>query len=130
MNTLSIVNILKDQFTTYTFYNNFIKDGKCVGVYSRGDAPDVVSIGGRQNNGYYIKPIQLLVHWSEDADESETVATSLWSFLSEFYATVNNEVIRTLQMLEPCPIELGRDEKNICEFSIRVNLIISHVEGD
>jgi len=125
MNTSDVVDLLKTAFPAYTIYNNFINDKQqCVGVYSRGDTEDIIAIGGRHNSSYYIKPIQVIIHWSEDANESENVANGFWSILSDINTDINGEHVKCFKMLTSSAIELGRDNNNICEFSIRTNLMV------
>jgi len=107
-------------------YNGFInsKDDRCISVYRRGSAPIIVALGGVQNSSYAYLPISIVVHWTEDSDVCESIANGLYTFLNGINGVViGTHRIISFSLLDPAPLDLGRDSRNIVEASIRLNII-------
>ena len=65
----------------------------------------------------------LLIHWGENSDECEVTANTLYEGLENGIATINGVRVINIQMLESSPTNIGRDDNNICEMTIRLNII-------
>ena len=118
-----IINALEQAFPDMKFFNGCIsKDEECVGVYARGNAPPVVAIGSQSS--YNILPVTLLIHDTENAAYTEHTANTLYGNLEQGL-TENIRDIRVIQvqLLDSCPVNIGRDDNNICEMTIRANII-------
>lgn len=118
----NLVSVLKTKFPAYKFYNGCInKKEQCIGVYARGTAPPTVAIG--VSSSYRILPVTILVHWSENSDSCEQIANELYEGLeNNGISTINSKRVIQIQMLDSAPVEIGRDDNNICEMTIRFNL--------
>lgn len=125
------VGFLEQQFPGTKFYNGSINkaDSKCAGVYLRGSGKPRIALGGIENTSYSVLPISILVHWTEDSDECEAKANEVYAAL--FGANdqaIGGKRVIMFQMLDPCPISVQRDEKNIVEMVIRLNILYEREE--
>lgn len=115
------IKVLKSQYPTIKFFNGCIsKTEKCVGVYARGNATPPTAIGSKPS--YNVLPVTLLVHWGENSNDCETTANTLYSGLEEGIAEIDGLRVIQLQLLESSPSNIGRDDNNICEMTIRLNI--------
>lgn len=116
------VQVLKAQYPDITFFNGCIdKASKCVGVYARGNASPITAVG--QKPSYSVLPATLLVHWGENSDECETTANTLYEGLEAGIETINNTRVIQIQMLDSTPVNIGRDDENTCEMTLRINIL-------
>lgn len=124
MTVSEFIGYLKTLFAQVKFYNGTInKDERCVGVYLRSGPTKPLAIGGKNNTSYSILPLSMLVHWSENANETEQQANSIHSALwglSNF--VIGSRRIIQVDMLDPGPVDISRDEKGIAEMVIRLNI--------
>ena len=93
-----------------------------VGVFSRRSSNRVVAVGGRGNSSYNILPVTILAHWSQDADQCEQTAQSIFDYLyckSNF--SIGDVNVIVADVLSSGPIDIDRDENNICEMTINVD---------
>jgi hypothetical protein len=76
LSSLNVVNYLQVKFPDILFYNGFIdrSQTKCAGLYIREGASPNIAIGGLDNTSYSTLPLTLLVHWTEDAEETQVKA--------------------------------------------------------
>ena len=117
----NFLEVLKSRYPKIKFYNGCIdKSGKCVGVYARGNAVPPTAIGSKPSYG--VLPVTLLIHWGENSNECEVTANTLYSGLEEGIEKINNLRVIQIQMLESSPTNIGRDDNNICEMTIRLNI--------
>jgi len=117
---------LKEKFPTTQFYAGAINknDKQCVGVYPRGRKPFFIAAGGIGNTSHWYLPITLLVHWTEDTSLCEQKAIDLYEYLITAESVVMGSIrIIHFDLLDSCPVDLNRDEKNISEMVIRLNII-------
>jgi len=130
--TMLTVSDLRDyldnvaEFSGVTFYAGAINrnDAECVGLYPRGRSPLPIATGGVANTSVWVMPLSILVHWSEDTEECEQQANALYQyFLTAGRVTIGSIVIENFGLLDSGPIDLFRDEHNICEMTIRLNVM-------
>ena len=118
----NFMNALKERCPNIKFFNGCIsKDEKCVGVYARGNAAPPTAIGSKPSYG--VLPVTLLIHWGENSDECETTANALYEELEKGIAEINGVRVIQLQLLESTPVNIGRDDNNKCEMTIRLNIM-------
>ena len=80
-------------------------------------------LGGSENNDFKKVPVNILVRWSEDE-------TASWSKAKEVYDALVDKTNFTFEsmnfayfsLLDDSPIWLGRSDKNVVEYSIRVDV--------
>lgn len=125
MTISDIVAYMKVAFPAIKFYNGRIdsNEEQCAGIYVRGNAQTRMALGGIANMSYNVKPIQILVHWGQNSDDCDIIASSLYDNLCGLCNfTMNGKNVRCISMLDPCPIDLGRDEHGICEMTFRFEI--------
>ena len=121
LTTSNVVGVLKNLFPDIKFFNGCIsKHEDCVGVYARGNVPPPTAIGSKPSYG--ILPIVLLVHYSESSDVCERVANRLYEGLEDSIETINDTRVIVTQLIDSAPANIGRDDNNICEMTIRLNI--------
>lgn len=123
MTSSEFVQFLKEKFPDIKIYNGTInrKEAYCIGVYTQGTYNPILAIGGPANTSYGVLPIRILVHWGEDANICQQKANEIYNILfglNDF--KIADRRIINLQMLDPCPVDIQRDENNICEMIIRL----------
>jgi hypothetical protein len=65
----------------------------------------------------------MLIHWGENSKECEETANLLYEGLESNIAEINNLRVIQIQLLESAPANIGRDDNNICEMTIRLNIL-------
>ena len=116
------LKVLKERYPDIKFFNGCIsKDEKCVGVYARGNAAPPSAIGSKPSYG--VLPVTMLIHWGENSDECETIANMLYEGLEGGIAEIDGARVIQLQLMDSTPVNIGRDDNNICEMTIRLNII-------
>lgn len=114
-------DVLKQKHSDIKFFKGCIsKNEKCVGVYARGNATPPTAIGSKTSYG--ILPVTMLIHWGENSAECESMANLLYESLESGIAEINNMRVIQIQLLESTPTNIGRDDNNICEMTIRLNI--------
>lgn len=117
---------LEAQFPGVKFYNGSINrnESQCIGVYTKGTATPHIAIGGKNNTSFGMLPVSILVHWTEDADQCEQQAQEIYEDLFGLSSvTMGNSKVFAVTLLDPCPVDIRRDDNNICEMVIRVQII-------
>lgn len=115
------VQALKERHPDIKFFNGCIsRDEKCVGVYARGNATPISCISVKPS--YNILPVTLLVHWGENSADCETLANRLYEGLEAGIETINGTRVIQIQMMDSTPVNIGRDDNNICEMTLRTNI--------
>lgn len=109
---------LKDQFPAAEHYyvgklSN--KHDKSIGVYQRQiDAEPRIALGGLAS--YETKHVSVLVHWTNDADQTERAAQELFSVLQNITGVkIGNTYVYMIQLRISEPKDVGADEKGIYE---------------
>lgn len=117
----NFISVLKSKYPNIKFFNGCIsKSEKCVGVYARGNATPPTAIGSKPS--YSILPVTMLIHWGENSEDCEKTANLLYAGLEEDIASINGLRVIQIQLLESSPTNIGRDDNNICEMTIRLNI--------
>ena len=126
MKTTEFTQYLKSLFPTTTFFTGMIdkSNPQCVGVYAKGRGANNIAIGGVANTSSNTLPITLLVHWTESTTACETIANQIYDTLLGVYDTlINNRRIVSIDLLDSAPVDVDRDDANIVEMVIRINVI-------
>ena len=95
---------------------------KSIGVYQlNANRTPRKCIGGLES--YDIKPISILLHWNNDANDTERQAYDLYRKISESRdVVINNIEIPYIEMLSSEPIDVGTDDKGIYERVLELNI--------
>lgn len=122
------LNGLKDWLKTKNVATNYYigkldnKKDESLGVYNRtrSGAP-VTAIGHLES--YDIKAVTLLLHWNNNAKETEAAAMALWAALNdESEITIDGHAIHFIALQVPEPISVGTDDKGVYEYVIDFDL--------
>ncbi len=100
---------------------------KYIGVYadeSGGTAR--LCLGGQEQTRMQSKQVKLLVHWTNSPVQAEQKAASLWQLLLGTSGQFGAYQIKTVDP-GAAPISVGRDEKGICEYIIRLKIIYERI---
>lgn len=117
---------LQSQFPLIKFYNGAINktELQCVGIYAKGTASPHLALGGKANSSFGNLPATLLIHWTENSDTCEQTANSLYEHLLGLSKiTLGGGTVVSIQLLDSCPVDVGRDDNNIAERVIRFNIV-------
>lgn len=93
------------------------KKEKSIGVYQRKntDSP-VMAIGGLENKKYEVKPISVLLHWNNNANDTEKAALSLFEkLLNTSDLVIGQTHINYIRLMVSEPQDVGTDDKGIYE---------------
>ena len=101
------------------------KKQKAIGVYGRSSSgPPVTALGGREYSTYDIRPISLLVHWTEEKSETEAAAYKLFEKLRNVSdLSINGIHIDYLRLMVPEPQDVGTDDNGVYEYVIWLDFI-------
>ena len=98
------------------------KPDKAVGVYefNRGGYP-VRGIG--QDTTYDIISISTLIHWTNNAKDTEQAARALFEAIrTDRGVVINEHTIYIIDLITPAPICLATDEKGVYEWVIQFSI--------
>lgn len=98
------------------------KQDKSLGIYTlKGNGAPVTAIGTQST--YDIIGVSLLLHWSNNANETEVTARVLYEKLRTIKNfKINDKQIYMIELLVPEPIDVGTDDKGVYERVIEMNL--------
>ena len=111
-----------DLFDHYSIGKLDNKQDKSLGIYSfKRSEPPVTAIGC--DSSYDIKGVSLLIHYNNNADETEIAALRLFEKLRTVKdVTVGNTQIYMIQLLMPEPVDVGTDDKGVYERVIEMKI--------
>lgn len=98
------------------------KQDKSLGIYTlKGNGAPITAIGTQST--YDIIGVSLLLHWNNNANETEVTARTLYEKLRTIKNfKINDKQIYMIELLVPEPIDVGTDDKGIYERVIEMNL--------
>lgn len=98
------------------------KQDKSLGVYTlKSNGAPITAIGTQST--YDIIGVSLLLHWNNNANETEVTARTLYEKLRMIKNfKINDKQIYMIELLVPEPIDVGTDDKGIYERVIEMNL--------
>lgn len=129
MSTYTVYEYMKQKFPDLEpFLKNGVVDKKAqksIGVLLGSDTRSNgnLNIGGIDCTVVRMLPVNITIRWTDNQQICDTEAIKIYNALlleaSNF--EVGDVKIACVQLLDPCPNTLGRDDKNICEAVIRAN---------
>lgn len=100
------------------------KQDKSLGVYSRaalGQPPDI-ALGGLSCTKTAVKQVSILLHWNQNAKETEAAAQALFEALQAVEPIqIGQTQVAFLQLLVPEPVNVGTDDNGVYERVIWVD---------
>lgn len=116
------------------YYIGFLdkKKDKSLGVYNlKRDNRLIMAIGGIENSSYNAKKISLLVHYNYASDETEEVANQLFEdIMNSKPEKIGEHKVYFIGMLNNEAIDVGRDDKGICEYVIEFEIYYKREKED
>jgi hypothetical protein len=98
---------------------------KSIGIFLGSDnrSNGNLAIGGVECTIIRMLPVNINIRWGENQKVFDDEAVRIYNTLLQEVVNFefNGIKIACIQMLDGCPISLGRDDKNICEAVIRAN---------
>ena len=100
------------------------KQDKSLGVYSRaalGQPPDI-ALGGLSCTKTAVKQVSLLLHWNQNAKETEAAAQALFEAIQAAEPIqIGQTQVAFFQLLVPEPVDVGTDDNGVYERVIWVD---------
>ncbi len=125
MKAADVVTWLKSKYPGTAVYNGMIpkNDTQCIGVYRKDRGTPILAVGGLSCTSYAALPLSLLIHWGEDAGACEDTADGIYTLmLGNTSETIGGAQVIQFDLQDSAPVDISRDENNICEMVIRVNI--------
>ena len=93
------------------------KKDKSIGVYDRQTGGGAeIAIGGLEATKTAVKHISVLIHWNNNASETEAKAQYLYnSLLCLKDVTIGDKHVDYIYLATPAPVDVGSDDKGIYE---------------
>ena len=99
------------------------KQERSIGVYQRPGGMSSIAIGGLACTSYDVKRVSILVHWNQNAKETEEKALELFNKLIETEnIQMGDTKVYFFAMQVPEPIDVGLDESGIYERVIQMDI--------
>ncbi len=100
---------------------------KSIGIYTlKRSEPPTTAIGGQST--YDTIGVSLLIHWNNNADETEITARNLFEILRTVKnVTINNTQVYMIQLLMPEPVDVGTDDRGIYERVIEMKIYYERI---
>ena len=98
------------------------KHDKSIGIYPlKRSEPPVRAIGSQPT--YDIIGVSVLIHWNDNANETELTARQLYQALYEAKnITINEHNVYMIELLVPEPVDVGTDDKGVYERVIEMKI--------
>lgn len=129
MTTYSVYEYMKEKFPDLAPYlkngNIDKREKQCVGIFLGSDARSTgnLDIGGIDCTAVRMLPININMRWTDNQKVCDDKAVEIYNaLLLEGQNFMSGDVkIEYIQLLDGAPQTLGRDDKNVCEVTIRAN---------
>lgn len=128
MDTSEFLAFFKNRFPAYAQYakNGYMDKSKdkVIGIFlSTPRSNAKIALGGLENTVYSELPLNIGLQWTESSQECDVVAKDIYkSFFGCADITSGNRRMASIVPLDPVPIDIGRNEKNYCQRTIRINV--------
>ncbi len=106
------------------------KKEKSIGVYSLNEStPLLIPLGGIDNKSYENKKVSILVHWNNNANDTEIAAQKLFQILQNTKdIEISGHKILFIIFLVPEPVDVGTDSSRIYERVIELEIYYKRKE--
>lgn len=95
-----------------------------IGVYQRKtNVEPRIAIGGRNLASYDVKSVSILIHYNQNANETEKRANYLFNqILKAENVVIGDTPIQMIRLLSNEPIDVGTDDNNVYERVIELDI--------
>lgn len=107
------------------------KADKSLGVYSRAQtgAPAETALGGLASTKTAVKRVSLLLHWNNNAKETEAAAQELFDRLrAAENIRIGGCLVDYLRLMVPEPVDVGTDENGVYERVIWMDVYYERID--
>ena len=106
------------------------KKQKSIGVYQLQTTNSNIAVGGLDNTKIKEKTVSILIHWNNNADETELKALELYyKFMNaRNFNITDNILVNYIELLVPEPVDVGTDSSNIYERVIQAKFYYKESE--
>ena len=100
------------------------KKNKAIGIYQRKTSNEPnIAIGGLANTKYNVKSVSMLIHWNDNANETEQASFNIFDkLLNVKDFVIGGHKINYLRLMVAEPQDVGTDDKGIYERVILFDL--------
>ena len=126
-----LIGSILPEYNSLIYSNTINRDNPTsIGVFTAPESRmgNTGTFGGEELSPVKKFPINILVRWSDDSSEAEARANEVYNSLNSLgqnflirLQDYNSIKISFVRMLDSHPVWIGRDDKNICEYTIRVD---------
>lgn len=106
--SISVGRIDKGSDRAVCFYN------------SKHATPKVTALGGKANKSFRLLPVTVLLRWTNSPNQAAEKAQELYDFFDEKTFVIDNKRVFVISRYDS-PIDLGSDDKGICEYSLELD---------
>lgn len=98
---------------------------KSLGIYSRDNRASVlIPVGGLQNKSYDIKAVSILIHWNDNARESEENTLALFEkILSARNVVIDGKEVKFIRIVSD-PVDVTDPKEGVFEYVIQCDFIV------
>lgn len=133
MITISTYNVYEYLKQKFPDLSEVLKNGavdnssdKSIGVFMGSDtrSEGSLALGGIDCTAVRMLPVNLMFRWSDNQKEHDELVNSVYDALlaEECNFTVNDVKFAYIEPIDGHPRQLGRDNMNVCESIIRLNV--------
>lgn len=132
MTTISTYTILTYMKSKFPKLEKYLKNGVVdksskysIGIIQGSDTRSKgnLAIGGIDCTVVKMLPVNIKLRWGDNQQGSDDMSIDIYNklLLQPDNFMIGDVKIAYIEMLDGCPINLGRDDKNVCESIIRAN---------
>ena len=129
MSTYTVYSYMVNKFPDLAKYlkNGVVdkKEQQSIGILQGSDTRSSgnLSIGGIDCTTVRMLPINIRMRWTDNQQTCDDKSIEIYNalLLEKSNFMIGEAKVACIQLLDCCPVSLGRDEKNVCESIIRAN---------
>lgn len=127
-----MLKAIRDHFKTEYGWSDSISVGRidknsdravCF-YHSKHATPKVTALGGKANKSFRLLPVTLLLRWTNSPNQAAEKAQELYDFFDEKTFVIENKRVFVISRYD-YPVDLGSDDKGVCEYSIELDFYIN-----
>lgn len=100
------------------------KKEKSIGIYDRTSSTrETIPVGGRDNKKIYTKSVSVLIHWNDNANETEIAGNELYEKLDGYKGKIGSHQVDYIRFETDGVVDVGRDSNGIYERVIWLDII-------
>lgn len=92
--------------------------------HSKHPAPKQSALGGKENKSFVLLPVTVLLRFTNSPEKAAEKAQELYDFFDEKTFVIENKRVFVISRYD-FPIDLGSDDKGVCENSLELDFYIN-----